>query len=241
MTTEQCVSRQTLHLPCSSERGGWFFSLIAHLALLLLVSGLVWTPPVQDDTLDKVIEITLVPFAPVPPPQPAPAPAPPAVTPIVAKPRVVAPPTRSQEARPLVPAPSAAIPVPAPSTAIPDAAAEPRAAASTVPTAAAGEASPAQRDMMVTGYAAQILDAVERRKTYPALSVNRGEEDTITVRLVVSSTGELLDLTATAGTHHRLIEASLAAVRAAAPFPAFPAELGASSLAFNLPVVYRLR
>ena len=240
MATELCISRETLHLPCFSERGGWFFSLIVHLALLWLVSSLVWTPPVQDDTLDKVIEITLSPYPDLSPQQTGPAPAAPAAAPPLAqvKPRAALPPQRPLVTRP----PTPALPVAAASDVLAPSAPDAGAAASnSAPTRTIAEPSPAQREMAVSGYASQVLSAVERYKTYPALSVSRGEEDTITVHLLISARGELLDLTATSGTHHRLIEASLAAVRAAAPFPAFPAELGGVQLAFNLPVVYRLR
>jgi protein TonB len=100
---------------------------------------------------------------------------------------------------------------------------------------------PPPRAEMMALYARRLLERLERHKTYPALSERRGEEGIVTLRLIVAADGALVAATPVGEAPRRLIEASLAAVQAAAPFPALPQDFAAAQVAFDLPIAYRLR
>lgn len=102
-------------------------------------------------------------------------------------------------------------------------------------------APPPPRAEMMAFYARRLLDRLERHKTYPVLSERRGEEGIVTLRLIVAADGALVAATAIGEAPRRLVDASLAAVQAAAPFPALPRELAAAQAVFDLPIAYRLR
>lgn len=91
-----------------------------------------------------------------------------------------------------------------------------------------------------TAYARQLLERLERHKTYPVLSARRGEEGIVTLRLVLARDGTLVSAEPIGDAPRRLVEASLAAVRAASPFPPVPADFTGTA-AFTLPIAYRLR
>lgn len=93
----------------------------------------------------------------------------------------------------------------------------------------------------MSAYSRALLDRLERHKNYPAASQRRGEEGTITVRLTLAEDGQLVGVTPLSEGPTRLVEASLAAVQAAAPFPPLPAELGSRQAVFTLPITYRLQ
>lgn len=107
--------------------------------------------------------------------------------------------------------------------------------------AALSTAVPPPRAEMMAFYARRLLERLERHKTYPVLSERRGEEGIVTLRLTVAADGALVAATAIGEAPRRLVDASLAAVQAAAPFPALPQELAAAQAVFDLPIAYRLR
>lgn len=90
-------------------------------------------------------------------------------------------------------------------------------------------------------YGRQILEKVERFKTYPLLSLRRREEGMVMLRLVLSATGDLLEASPVAPAPARLIAASMAAVHAAAPFPPPPLGSAGGTVAFDLPITYRMQ
>ncbi len=112
--------------------------------------------------------------------------------------------------------------------------------ASVAPVVIAANPQPARAEMLAR-YSSELLERLERHKNYPVLSQRRGEEGTITVRLTLAEDGRLLGVEPMGEGPPRLVEASLAAVQEAAPFPPLPAELGSRQAVFSLPITYRLR
>ncbi len=108
------------------------------------------------------------------------------------------------------------------------------------PPAMAEPSGPSKAEAL-TRYSRGLLDLLERHKVYPLLSQRRGEQGTIVIRLTLAEDGHLLRAEPLGGGPGRLIEASLAAVQAAAPFPPLPAELGGREAVFNVPITYRLQ
>ncbi|MFZ0693839.1 MAG: energy transducer TonB, partial [Alphaproteobacteria bacterium] len=90
-------------------------------------------------------------------------------------------------------------------------------------------------------YVTTLFTMIDAKKLYPPQSMQRHEEGTVVVRLKIAADGNLLDVTSPTTDPHRLVEASLDAVRKAAPFPALPASLGKSEAEFEVPVNYKLQ
>lgn len=109
------------------------------------------------------------------------------------------------------------------------------------PPPAAEVAPSAAKAGLLATYSRTLVDRLDRHKVYPPLSQRRGEEATITVRLTLSEDGQLIGVVPLGNGPGRLVEASLAAVQAAAPFPPLPAALGMRQAVFTLPIVYRLQ
>lgn len=198
---------------------------------------LAWMPPPAQEEVPPAAVST------PPPPEPPAAEAPPPAAPANPAPAVPRPPKVHAAVHPR-PAPAREKPQPeaiaAPTPEAAPAAPETAPAASPPPPQVSAAPPPVQADVLAR-YSRAVLERLERQKTYPILSQRRGEEGTVVVHLTVSEDGRLLDVEPQGNGPERLIEASLAAVRAAAPFPPLPPELGAHQVAFNLPIVYRLR
>lgn len=215
-------------------------SSAAHAALLLPLMSLAWIVPGPEAEPPKVVEVTLAWTAPPEQPISAPsAPAPPRTSPApqpLVMPRRMAPTSRPQ-----------AVPVPAATSSV---APQPPPLSETgsgsegeLPPLLAAAAPPPPRDeAMMAGYAKVLLARLDHHKRYPALSLRRGEEGIVTIRLTLSADGTLVTVRPTDDdAPARLVEASLAAVRDAAPFPPLPTGLQGSEAVFTLPMSYRLR
>jgi protein TonB len=102
-------------------------------------------------------------------------------------------------------------------------------------TSAAATLSKATINSLRASWGASIRTRIERRKAYP--SAARGAAGTVTVRLSVSRTGQLLSvsLVKTSG-NAALDQAALNAVKAARSFPAAPKGLTESQYSFSLPM-----
>jgi len=104
-------------------------------------------------------------------------------------------------------------------------------------TARAATLSKAKVNDLKAGWGAAIRARIERRKRYP--SGARGASSTVTVRLTVSRAGALAGVSvARSSGHPALDQAAVAAVRAAAGFPAAPMGLGDASYSFTLPMAF---
>jgi TonB family protein len=134
-----------------------------------------------------------------------------------------------KQAEPAASAPAA--PASAPQPAVQQAAAPP-AAARTVDAALAKEA--------LGRYAAVLHGLIEARKSYPPQALLRHEQGIVRLRIVVDQGGRLIEVTALSEAPAHLIEASVQATKAAAPFPALPTELGTPRATFELPITFRL-
>jgi len=206
----------------------------------------------------------------VKPEPPAPPPAPPEPLPeIKAQPIPETPPAKAPE--PVLPAPAQAKPRPrkpkppeppkvealpapaAPPAPTPEPQAPPVAAAPTPSPASAPPTTETPRKGIETGvasgtsqtemsrYVTTLFTMIDAKKQYPPQSMQRREEGTVVIRLKIAADGTLIDVTSPTTDPHRLVDASLEAVRRAAPFPALPASLGKSEAEFEVPVNYKLQ
>ncbi len=188
------------------------------------------TPAATNDTAPAPAAAPLAPPLPDALPQadtPPAAPPPPAVKP---RPRPAAP------AAPVVAEPRPAQPAPS------DSSAEQRATGSGGG-AVAGDSGQAQAPSLSQGrindltanWGASIRSRIERRKRYPLAA--DGASGTVTVRLTITRSGALTDLSIAASSGNAALdEAALKAVRAAGRFPAAPEGLTQDSTSFTLPM-----
>lgn len=176
-------------------------------------------------------------------PEPEPEPPPPDIT---AKPEPKPEPPKPPE--PVAPPPAVAAPQPPPQPAPPPERQEP---APPVATAPARETAPKKgiKEGVAGGvsqdemnrYITTLFTMIDKRKVYPSQSLRRREEGTVIVRLKIAANGELLDVTSPTGEPERLVDASLNAVRRAAPFPPLPESFKDGQAEFQVPVVYKLQ
>jgi TonB family protein len=93
---------------------------------------------------------------------------------------------------------------------------------------------------VLASYLSGVRARVAKHREYPYLARRANLEGTICLRLVVGASGRVLGITPTCGTSQRpLLEAALASVSSAAPFPPLPAPLG-QRLTVDVPVVFAL-
>lgn len=90
-------------------------------------------------------------------------------------------------------------------------------------------------------YITTLFTMIDAKKVYPPQSLQRREEGTVVVKLKVAADGTLVDVSSPTEDHSRLVNASLEAVRKAAPFPPLPASLKQAEAEFQVPVVYKLQ
>ena len=156
-------------------------SSAVHAAILLPLIGLAWHAPGHEPEPEpaRIVEVTLAWAAPAAP-MPEPTPEPPAMA---------QPPTRIVPAAPAprrprpatLPAPHEAVPpLPAPPTETSGAPTTTVSEATQAPLTVAPNPQPPSGEMMA-GYARQLLARLEQYKRYPALSLRRGEEGTVTI------------------------------------------------------------
>jgi protein TonB len=91
-------------------------------------------------------------------------------------------------------------------------------------------------------YRAQLVAHLQRYKTYPAAARSAGETGVTVVAFTVGRGGELLGSRITRSSGHAALDAeTLALLRRAQPLPAFPTDLRATTLSFDVPMAYALR
>ena len=89
-------------------------------------------------------------------------------------------------------------------------------------------------------YLEALVDRIRRHRRYPYLARRRGIEGTVCMRLGIDALGRVTSLRVTCGSAHAaLVEAAESAVAEASPFAPLPALLG-TSLAVEVPIVFRL-
>ena len=90
-------------------------------------------------------------------------------------------------------------------------------------------------------YINQVVRKIDRKKYYPRLAKENGEEGTVRIKITLGKTGNLLGYQVLQGTaYSRLKRATQQTVQAAAPFPPLPAGYGKSKLSIEVPVRFRL-
>ncbi len=90
-------------------------------------------------------------------------------------------------------------------------------------------------------YVRELTRRIDLKKRYPRISQDNLEEDTVPVKLIVDSSGQLVDYQILKQSEfNRLNEATLATVKAAAPFPPLPASYEKSRLIIEVPVRFRI-
>lgn len=109
------------------------------------------------------------------------------------------------------------------------------------PSVASAEAAASDgRARLLASYLKSVRARVASHREYPYLARRASLEGTVCLRVVVAASGRVLGVTPTCGmTHEPLLEAALASVSSAAPFPPLPAALG-QRLSFDIPVVFQL-
>jgi protein TonB len=96
------------------------------------------------------------------------------------------------------------------------------------------------RARLLSSYLASVRQRVAQHREYPYLARRANIEGTVCLRVVVAASGRVLGVTPTCGTHQPpLLDAALASVSNAAPFPPLPAVLG-QRLTVDVPVVFEL-
>ena len=96
-------------------------------------------------------------------------------------------------------------------------------------------------DGLLSRYVHQVLTQIERKKQYPKLSQENGEEGIVLVDLRIGRSGQLLGYDFRQGhAHPRLVAATKNSIEAAAPFPPLPEYLAQETLNLQVPVRYQL-
>jgi len=178
-----------------------------------------------------------------------------APTPPQEKPEVVAPPEQKQ-ARPQKPEPAKVMPEHKPSPVKPkvvrpdakrpsDAPPAPRTTASpkaerqapaaSAPNSGASAAAVASYNQMVAAH-------LQRFKQYPPQAKAAGQQGTARINFTLGRNGQVLSASLSGSSGHAALDAeTLAMVRRAQPFPAFPPDMKQSSMSFGAPVAFYIR
>jgi protein TonB len=83
---------------------------------------------------------------------------------------------------------------------------------------------------------------LQRFKQYPPAAKSAGQQGTSRVSFTLSRSGGVLSVGLGGSSGHSQLDAeTLAMVRRAQPFPAFPADIKQSSMPFNAPVAFYIR
>ncbi|WFU18034.1 energy transducer TonB [Bradyrhizobium sp. CB3481] len=179
-----------------------------------------------------------------------------APTPPQEKPEVVAPPEQKTEPAPPKPEPAKVEPEKRPSPVKPkvvraeakkptDAPPAPRTTAS--PKAerqapAASAASAGASAAALASYRQMVAAHLQRFKQYPPAAKAAGQQGTARVSFTLSRSGGVTSVSLGGSSGHAALDAeTLAMVRRAQPFPAFPADVKQSSMPFSAPVAFYIR
>lgn len=179
-----------------------------------------------------------------------------APTPPQEKPEAVAPPEQKSEPTPPKPEPVKVEPEQKPTPVKPkvvradaknptDAKPAPRTMASPkaerqAPAASAASAGASAAAM--TSYRQMVAAHLQRFKQYPPAAKAAGQQGTSRVSFTLSRNGGVVSVSLGGSSGHSQLDAeTLAMVRRAQPFPAFPAEMKQSSMPFNAPVAFYIR
>ena len=178
-----------------------------------------------------------------------------APTPPQEKPEVVAPPEQKLEMKPVT-EPAKPVPEAKPTPVKPkvvrvdakkpsDAPPAPRTTASPkaerqAPAASAANAGASAAAL--ASYRQMVAAHLQRFKQYPPAAKSAGQQGTSRVSFTLSRSGGVLSVGLGGSSGHSALDAeTLAMVRRAQPFPAFPADVKQSSMPFSAPVAFNIR
>jgi protein TonB len=177
-----------------------------------------------------------------------------APTPPQEKPEVVAPPEQKVEMKPVT-EPAKPVPEAKPTPVKPkvvrpdakkpsDAPPAPRTTASSkerqAPAASAANAGASAAAL--ASYRQMVAAHLQRFKQYPPTAKSAGQQGTSRVSFTLSRSGGVLSVGLGGSSGHSALDAeTLAMVRRAQPFPAFPADVKQSSMPFSAPVAFYIR
>lgn len=92
-----------------------------------------------------------------------------------------------------------------------------------------------------SSYINEVLRQVEAKKFYPILEKEKGHEGEVSLSVTLRADGELVSVAvAKASPYKRLDSAALDAVKRAAPFPAFPAEVAEDIMDISFIMAFQL-
>ncbi len=179
-----------------------------------------------------------------------------APTPPQEKPEVVAPPEQKSEPTPPKPEPVKVEPEKKPAPVKPkvvraeakkptDAPPAPRTTASPKAERRAPAASAASAGALaaaLASYRQMVAAHLQRFKQYPPAAKAAGQQGTARVSFTLSRSGGVMSVSLGGSSGHAALDAeTLAMVRRAQPFPAFPADVKQSSMPFSAPVAFYIR
>jgi protein TonB len=94
----------------------------------------------------------------------------------------------------------------------------------------------------VASYKQMVAAHLQRFKQYPPAAKAAGQQGTARVSFTLSRSGQVLSTSLGGSSGHSALDAeTLAMVRRAQPFPAFPADVKQSSMSFGAPVAFYIR
>lgn len=198
------------------------------------------SPPVETakpETVPEQLEATPPQLTPevVAPPEAKPDPTPPKPEPakiVPDPPKPLAVPEKPKPVRKEAKKPTEA--TPAPRTTAPPRAERQAPAASAI-SAGASAAAVASYNQMVAAH-------LQRFKQYPPASKAAGQQGTSRLSFSISRSGQVLSSRLSGSSGHAALDAeTLAMVRRAQPFPAFPADMKQASASFNVPILFSIR
>lgn len=90
-------------------------------------------------------------------------------------------------------------------------------------------------------YIREMVRKVDSKKRYPRVSQENGEEGTIPVKLIVGSSGQVLDFQVMRKSEYdRLNAATLQTIKEAGPFPPLPSSYDKPRLTVEIPVKFKI-
>ena len=108
--------------------------------------------------------------------------------------------------------------------------------------AASFETRPKPDDQSASKYLASIRARIEKHKRYPARAKIRHQEGKVTIRFVLTPSGDTQSLGVSKSSGREILDnAALKAVRDASPFPGMPGGIFKGEIPLALTIVFRLR
>ena len=90
-------------------------------------------------------------------------------------------------------------------------------------------------------YITMVRNIIEKKKFYPFVARKRELEGSVTIKMTIKSTGEIIGASIIKASVHKILnEAALATVHKVEKFPSFPSSIKKSFIDITIPLVYKL-